>query len=478
MKKGNGSSFSGRRFKNGAYTSVITVIVLVIVVVLNVLAGKFNIKHDITTSGLYTLTEETEAVLNGLTDDINIYYLATEGAQDETIYKMVNCFADGSSKIKVLMRDPNLYPNFIYNYVEKGTSVYSDSVIVENATTGKAKLVSSRDFREYQTDYQNQTSTLTGYDVEGKIDSAIQYVTSTEAPKVYFTTGHGEVVPQTGSSALKLIDKLNIGAGSVSLIEKNEIPEDCSALVVAGPQSDFTKDETQLIKDYLKNGGKAIIYYDYSQNELPNVKSVLAEYGVNPVEGIVLEQDADHMYQNVPLYVCPDVLSTDVTTSSVNKYVVAVQTIGLDITSEIRGSVKRTALMNTSDKAFSKIDVTTGSYGMSDGDIAGPFSLGVLAEENYNDVKTKLIVFGGSNLIMEDVMAFSAYGNSALFTDALNYVVDRKDPVISIPVKSVVEENLVVPGRDRLVLGILFILAIPVVTIAAGVFVVIKRRRR
>ena len=166
------------------------------------------------------------------------------------------------------------------------------------------------------------------------------------------------------------------------------------------------------------------------------------------------------------------------TTSSVNKYVVAVQTIGLDITSEIRGSVKRTALMNTSDKAFSKIDVTTGSYGMSDGDIAGPFSLGVLAEENYNDVKTKLIVFGGSNLIMEDVMAFSAYGNSALFTDALNYVVDRKDPVISIPVKSVVEENLVVPGRDRLVLGILFILAIPVVTIAAGVFVVIKRRRR
>ncbi|MBR6395423.1 MAG: hypothetical protein IKS09_00475, partial [Lachnospiraceae bacterium] len=99
MKKGNGSSFSGRRFKNGAYTSVITVIVLVIVVVLNILAGKFNIKHDITTSGLYTLTDETVTLLNGIADDINIYYLATEGAQDETIYKMVNYFADGSSKV-------------------------------------------------------------------------------------------------------------------------------------------------------------------------------------------------------------------------------------------------------------------------------------------------------------------------------------------------------------------------------------------
>ena len=274
MKNGFNSSFSSRRFKNGAYTSVITVIVLVLVIAINILAGKFNIKHDITATGLYTLTDETVSLLNGLTDDINIYYLANEGGEDETIYKMVNCFAEASSHINVLLRDPNLYPNFIYNYVDKGTSVYKDSIIIENVNTGKARLVSSSDFAVTETDYQTYQSSLVGYDVEGKVDSAIQYVTSTESVKVYFTLGHGEVT--LGSTSYKYIDKLNISPATINIIEENAIPEDCSALIIAGAQSDLTKDETQIIKDYLAAGGRAVIYYDYSQNDLPNLKSILS----------------------------------------------------------------------------------------------------------------------------------------------------------------------------------------------------------
>ena len=184
------------------------------------------------------------------------------------------------------------------------------------------------------------------------------------------------------------------------------------------------------------------------------------------------------MYQNVPLYTCPDALSTDLTATSAGKYIVDVQAIGIDITSEIRSSVTRTEFLKTSDEAFSKVDVTTGSYSKSDEDIAGPFTVGVIAEENYNGVNTKLVVYGGSNIVMEDVMMYSAFGNSALFTDTLNYVVDRKDPVITIPTKSVVEENLVVPGKDALFLGLLFMVVIPACVVACGAVICIKRRRK
>ena len=47
----------------------------------------------------------------------------------------------------------------------------------------------------------------------------------------------------------------------------------------------------KMIKDYLMAGGKAIISVDYNAEKLPNLLSILKYYGIEMVNGIVLEKD-------------------------------------------------------------------------------------------------------------------------------------------------------------------------------------------
>ena len=66
---------------------------------------------------------------------------------------------------------------------------------------------------------------------------------------------------------------------------------------------------------YLENGGKALIVSDYTDQEMPNFASVLQNYGVQTVDGVVMEGDTSHYISQNPYYLLPDIKSTDITSS-------------------------------------------------------------------------------------------------------------------------------------------------------------------
>lgn len=70
------SSLSTRSFHAGGYSVAAAVIVLAIAVAVNALVGNLPstyTKLDTTANGLYTVSEQTEKVLSGLDEDIDIY---------------------------------------------------------------------------------------------------------------------------------------------------------------------------------------------------------------------------------------------------------------------------------------------------------------------------------------------------------------------------------------------------------------------
>ena len=57
-----------------------------------------------------------------------------------------------------------------------------------------------------------------------------------------------------------MFQKYNAEIESIKLVNRTEITTDeCAALLILGPEKDYTKDEAKIVINYLNNGGKAII---------------------------------------------------------------------------------------------------------------------------------------------------------------------------------------------------------------------------
>ena len=155
------------------------------------------------------------------------------------------------------------------------------------------------------------------------------------------------------------------------------IKEQLYALTGIPSPSGFTKKVT----DYLEKGGKALITTNFQYKDLTNFESILKAYGIERVDGIVMENDSSYYYNNIPYYLLPEVESNDYTSSVSGKYIFAPysEAFSYDGSSD---DVTYTALLQTTDKAVSKIDADNATTSeKEDGDIDGPFNLAVAAEE-------------------------------------------------------------------------------------------------
>ena len=84
---------------------------------------------------------------------------------------------------------------------------------------------------------------------------------------VYFLTGHGERdIEQAGETSMTraktTLESKNYTVKTLNLLAENQIPEDASLIVIAGPLQPVSEEEVQLLKDYLASGGSLIVMED------------------------------------------------------------------------------------------------------------------------------------------------------------------------------------------------------------------------
>ena len=85
-----------RTLQAGAYASALGVVVLAAVILLNLVVRAIPTRYtefDISTSGLYTLSETTRNMLDGLSQDVTAYYLAETGGEDQNVTHLLDRYA-------------------------------------------------------------------------------------------------------------------------------------------------------------------------------------------------------------------------------------------------------------------------------------------------------------------------------------------------------------------------------------------------
>ncbi|HBI72355.1 MAG TPA: hypothetical protein DDY59_04110, partial [Lachnospiraceae bacterium] len=66
-------SFSGRKFRSGAYVTATSAVVIAIVIIINMIVSQLGLQADLTSKKLYTLSDETIDFVKDIKEDITIY---------------------------------------------------------------------------------------------------------------------------------------------------------------------------------------------------------------------------------------------------------------------------------------------------------------------------------------------------------------------------------------------------------------------
>lgn len=465
----------GRIFRNGLYSTAILAAAVVLVILINLIVQAIPTTYtefDLSEGGLYTLSDTSVQVAEGLTQDVTIYYLCETGSEDAIITRLLDQYAASSSHIHWEQKDPALYPTFASQY---GAEQVSGGSLILDAGTG-SDVLDAVDFYVY--DYSDYYNYSVRFDGEQQITSSLYRLTSGEASQAYYTTNHGERA--LSDTLVDALEAQNIQPQELNLLSST-IPEDCDLLIINCPASDFTGpegavDEIGMLEEYLAAGGKVLLTTD-AYYSTPNLDAVMAEFGLSRVDGLIVEGDANHSLYGYSYYLLPDYAITTESTAldglDTSAYLLLQMAQGIQITQN--NSVTAEPLLTTSSAAYSK----TAGYEMTttdkeEGDIDGPFNLAVWAQ---NDTTGAQVIWVGCSNMDDDTLYMSVPGNCDFLVGCAASLTGQSSDIL-IDAKALEADQLTIPAGTATVVGLVFLLAVPAGLLIAGAVVTIRRRRR
>ena len=481
-----------KRIVENLYTIILIFVVIAAYVSINIVSNIIDFSNiDLTKEKFYSLSKETKEELNKINKDIKMYIFGyTENTGVVDLAKEYAKYKEGISVEIVSIEDR---PDLAQEYEVTAEEQKNGTVLL--VCEGRSIKANYYDFYTY--DYNTyEYIDLT----EQKLTNSILAVTLETSPKLYFLTGHLEYTVSTYLTKLGEALKNEINSvEELDLLVKNEIPEDCEALIIFNPSTDFTDFETELIISYINKGGNILFLSDYSLNSgLANVQKILDLYGLSTSNnGVIIEQEASAMLMRTQDIILPQINTSAEITKDIAQSgkVVLVDSgkINLRTEEEIKErGVIITELLKTSEKAFYRTDLANKSAKPEEGEEENQYTLGALAEktvklnpddENSETAKSKLVIY--SNAIFgtdqpmqiqgQNISLYDLYNNGDLLMNSISYLTDRKETITlrktytRIPYTATEQENTIVKT---------IIFVVPVLIMAVGFTVWINRRRR
>lgn len=466
-------SVSVKHLSFGAYSSGMILVAVAITVALNMVVTNMPLtwtNFDMTEQKFYSLTDQTKAYLKTLEEDVTIYVLTAEDAQDEMLGKTLENYADASKHITVTYVNPTVSPGFAGQYTSDSLNMNSVIVVGEK----RSKAIDYYDMYETSMNYSTYESYTTGYDGEGQITSAIDYVVSDELPVIYMTDGHGE---SSLSSALKSsLSKENMEYTALRLMDYEAVPEDAACLVIYAPANDFNEDDAQKVITYLEQGGNVIFISGSYETEMPNCQKILDVMGVELAPGLVVETDKNYYYQS-PLYLLPKISYSTYTSGINNKYYIFAPYAQGFVVPEDSEEISYDCFLTTSEDSYSKTNLASETIEMEEGDVQGPFAIGVEAVKQLEDGEATLVAYSCSQLFTDEANTIVSGANHMLFSNTVSAFADHEVSA-SVPVKSYDTKYLTVPRNDVVLIGMIVTVLLPLGCLAVGFIIWFKRRRK
>ena len=257
----------GQQVLTGANFVIYTLIVIALIVLANWFVSNHDKRWDMTPSKKYSLSDQTRKILKDLNKDVNILVFDQQRRFGER-RDVLEMFAKNSQRLKVKYIDPDRQPTVAKEY---GIRTYGTIVVASGDRHMEAQG-----------------------DTEEGITNALVRVLKGQR-SACFIQGHGE--RNLEGKDREGYDKIKTGLGtenyqtqSLMLMQKMEIPADCTMVIIAGPQNDYLPPEIDVIHKYIQGGGRALVMLDAGV-ALPNLAKLLSDWNVNARNDLVIDQN-------------------------------------------------------------------------------------------------------------------------------------------------------------------------------------------
>lgn len=468
-------SFKTKKFKYGSYSTLITALVLAILLTVNFVAGKINIKKDLTSEKMFSLSEETYKILKDLKNDTKIIAFFETGDEVKSFTAILDKYKEASKKLSVEYKDPIKNPQITQKYSKGDTKVGLNSIVVESGN--KFKVIDYYDLFNISYDKYGQ-SQADSIAAEQQITNAIIYVNSDKENILYTLKGHEEV--DLSSSITKQLGAENYTVKEINLLQGGSELDKEGTLVIVSPRRDLSKEEAEKIKNFLLSGGRAIFLMDITKEVLPNFQELLSFYGVKLQNALAVEGDAQNIVQQ-PIDLLPNIGSHEIVNEikSNKLYLLMPVSQGVSNLDLKRNTVKIEPLLTTSNNSWGKVNLNSTTMVKEAGDIQGPLNIAVAITDEDAEAKrsTKLVVIGGTTFMGDQIISATSGANLDFFMNSLNWMQEKKDSV-SIRPKSLNSEMLVMTAFQKLALSGVVVILIPAAILIIGVTVWLRRRHR
>ena len=208
-------------------------------------------------------------------------------------------------------------------------------------------------------------------------------------------------------------------------------------------------------------------------SELTNLNSILEDYNISVAEGIVVEGDNNYYAFGYPYVLVPEMASSEITDSLIDEkyYTIMPLSKGLQVGAASAGTV--TELLTTSYEAFSKVaGFELETYEKEEGDIEGPFTLGVSIETSGAG---QIIWFSASDFLDDMYNAYSSGANVDLAMNSLSSLIGERE-ALAIRSKSLNYNYLTITDSTSSTLKTLMIGVFPLTYLGIGIFMIMRKR--
>lgn len=474
--------FARRQTRYGTLSLVSVLVVLGILVAVNYIGKRQNKRWDLTAAKQYSLSDQTRNVLTKLDAPLEIQVFDQE----------IN-FQRFKDRLKE------------YEYASKQVST-------QYVDPDKQRTVAQQnEIQQYGTvifRHKGRTERVT-QDNEQDLTNGIIKIVSGAQKKLYFTQGHGEKDPTNTdrdgygviADALK---KENYGVEKLVVAQAGSVPDDASAVIVAGPRTDFFPPEVEALKTYLGKNGKVLLMLDpVAKPDDPQPTGLIAlakEWGIDVGNTIVV--DASGMGR---------LIGTDASTPVVMSYpthpitdrfkVLTAYPLARSVTAVTGGASGRTAqnFIESSERSWAEADLNgllasaEVSLDEAKGDKPGPVSLGaaisVAATTPADDTKkppdakpeekdapkpeTRVVVIGDSDFSSNGALGIQ--GNRDLFMNIVGWL-SQQENLISIRPKEASDRRLTLTATQQTNVIWMSLLIVPGLIFGTGVLTWWRRR--
>lgn len=280
-----------RRTKIGRVRIGLNVVVqIVLILFLAAMVNSFAFKHykrwDFSRDQKYTLSDKTKRFLDTLKGKMRItVFFSPNTPITSDVQELVTEYQyAGKGKIDVEQIDPERSPSRTKEFFDKYKVVTDESLLVLDYD-GHNKTVKASEMADVDQSGMalGEGPRVAAFKGEQAITSAMIDLVEGKKRTLGYVTGHKEPAISAPTSPISLlkqfIENENIKFQELNLLDQPAIPADVNAVMIVGPQYDFSDREMQVLRDFWDKQGRILVLVDPAVN-IPRLRAFLDELGV------------------------------------------------------------------------------------------------------------------------------------------------------------------------------------------------------